>query len=222
MKATNRYVVVSMFPDLIADKYSGPLPQSVQVGTNADIVHRFRDVYFPDETPIVDLTYGDAGGWWARHRPTGLVVSGHDFTATPYDDGAFGTVCFDPPYVQAGGAATRPELDTGFRDRYGINDQKRTEADLLRLMLDGAAEAARITADPGFLCVKAMDFVGSAKFNDWTYVMHKHLTEKVGMTLHDEVIHHAGAGPGGHNISSAKRARRAHSKMLVFTWRPAR
>lgn len=217
-----RHTVVSLFPDLVKDKYVGPLPMSVQTGTNADVVHQFRDVYFGDDRSIVDLTYGDKGGWWKRHRPTGLVVSDHDFTALPYTDGEFQTVCYDPPYVQTGGRSTRAVIGHGFRDRYGINDQQRTENDLLALILTGASEAARIT-DPvdGFLCVKAMDFVGSGSFCDWTYRVHAHLTG-IGMTMHDEITHHAGAGPGGHNIAAAKRARRCHSKLLVFTWSPRR
>lgn len=219
MTTTTRYTVASLFPELVADKFTGPLPLSVQTGTNADMVHVFRDVYFMDDTAIVDLTYGSEGGWWKRHRPNGLVVSDHDFTHLPYADGSFATVCFDPPYVQTGGASTKAELATGFRDRFGINDQKRSEAELLQLILDGATEAARITdRESGHLCVKAMDFVGSGRFCDWTYAVHRHLTDAVKMHLHDEVIHNAGPGPGGHNISSPKRARRAHSKMLVFTW----
>ena len=219
---TNRFTVSSLFPDLVADKFTGPLPMSVQQGTNADMVHRFRDVYFGHNRAIVDLTYGSEGGWWKRHRPDGLVVSEHDFTDLPADwTGRFGTTCYDPPYVQTGGAATKAELATGFRDRFGINDLKRSESELLTLILDGATEAARITdPDDGFLCVKAMDFVGSSRFCDWTYAVHAHITgEKVGMYLHDEIVHNAGPGPGGHNIAAAKRARRAHSKLLVFTWR---
>lgn len=221
MSAT-RHTVVSMFPEIVKDKFVGPLPQSVQVGSNADLVHGLRDVYFADERKIVDLTYGDHGGWWKRHRPPLLVVSDHDFTALPYADGEFDTVCYDPPYVQTGGASASGYMASNFRDRYGINDQKRSEDELLDLILTGAREAARITArDGGFLCVKAMDFVGSGRFCDWTFEVHHHLIDH-GLHLHDEVIHHAGAGPGGHNIKHPKRARRAHSKLLVFTWKSVR
>lgn len=211
-----RAVAQSLFPDIIGEKFIGPLPQSVQFGTNADMVHAFRDVYFQHDKRIVDLTYGSEGGWWKRHRPDGLVVSTHDFTNLPYLPGEFDTVCYDPPYVQAGGAPTSLRaLD--LRDRFGINEPKRTEAELFALIIAGASEAARVLAPGGFLCLKAMDFTGSARFNDWTYRIHAHLLDQ-GMVLHDEVIHNAGSGPGGHNIGSPKRARRAHSKLLVFTW----
>ena len=46
--------------------------------------------------------------------------------------------------------------------------------------------------------------------------------QQLGLYLHDEVILHAGAGPGGsHRITEQRRARRVHSKLLVFSWRRA-
>lgn len=217
---TERSVAQSLFPDLVHEKYIGPLPQSVQNGTNADIVHRFRDLYFANDRTIVDLTYGTAGGWWARHRPEKLAVSNFDFTNLPFLDGEFQTVCYDPPYVMTGGASTSTAIDTSFRERFGINDLARTEDQLFTLILAGCTEAARVTdADDGYLCVKCMDFVGSGRFCDWSYDAHHHIVHRLGLHLHDEIIHHAGPGPGGHNISEPKRARRAHSKMLVFTKR---
>lgn len=152
-----RAVVQSLFPDIVREKYTGPLPQSVQQGTNADVVWNMRDV--------VD----------------------------------------------------------SMRTRFGVNvDGARSENDCLDLILAGLIEAARVTnrAD-GFLCVKCMDFVGSGRFCDWSYEVHK-AAKTIGMHLYDEVIHNAGSGPGGHNISVAKRARRAHSKLLVFTWKSIR
>lgn len=219
---TARYGVQSLFPDIIKDKFAGPLPQSVQQGTNADLVWALRDVYFDNDRTIIDLTYGTEGGWWKRWRPDSLVVSDFDFTNLPFVDGEFQTVCYDPPYVQTGGAATTSSIDRGFRDRFGINDLARSEGALLGLILAGLTEAARITdRSNGFLCVKCMDFVGSGRFCDWSYEVHT-AAKTFGMHLYDEVIHNAGSGPGGHNISEAKRARRAHSKLLVFTWKPIR
>jgi len=213
----SRAVAQSLFPDIIGEKFIGPLPQSVQFGTNADMVHAFRDVYFQHGKRIVDLTYGSEGGWWKRHRPDGLVVSTHDFTDLPYLTGDFDTVCYDPPYVQVGGPATSGRVAREYRDRFGLNEPDRSEAQLLALIKNGAAEASRITAPAGFLCFKAMDFTGSGRFCDWTYHIHAHMLG-LGMALHDEVVHNAGSGPGGHNIEAPKRARRAHSKLLVFTW----
>jgi hypothetical protein len=212
-----RDVKQSLFPELVADKYIGPLPLSVVVGSNADLVWRFRDVYFAEGTRIVDLTYGTAGGWWRRWRPSTLEVSEHDYTALPYETGSFDTVCFDPPYVATGGKATTDQVDQ-FRDRFGL-DHGHSEQSVLDSIMAGLTEATRITAPTGWCLVKCMDFVGSGSFQDWTYRIHTHATTSLGMALHDEIILNAGTGPGGHNISEPKRARRAHSKLLVFTHR---
>ena len=204
--AGGRHTVLSLFPDVVPDKFAGPLPASVQTGTNADVVYDLRDVYFRDGRRIIDLTYGTAGGWWTRHRPTGLVVSESDFRALPYDAGAFDTVCFDPPYIPQGGTrtSTGPTI-SAFRDRFGL--EQRRESDLLAMILAGADEGARVTnTDDGFLVVKSMDFVNGSRFRDWSYRVHAHLIA-AGMVLHDEVVHAAGAGPGGHNIAAPKRAR---------------
>ena len=140
-------------------------------------------------------------------------MSTHDFTALPYADGEFDVVCYDPPYIPQGGTGYSA-LDE-FRNRFGL--LQRNEDGLLGTIMAGASEAARVTHPDGVLCVKAMDFVNGGRFRDWTYRIHAHLIE-LGMVLHDEVIHNAGSGPGGHNIEAAKRARRCHSKLLVFTW----
>jgi len=214
--AAGRYAILSLFPELVRDKYAGPLPSSVQHGTNADAVHDLRNVYFRDGRRIVDLTYG-AGGWWKRHRPDGLEISTSDFTALPYPDGAFDTVCYDPPYIPHSGTSTSPNADA-FRDRFGLT--KRTGPELLAMILAGADEAARITEPAaGFLVVKCMDFVDASRFHSWSYLIVAHLNA-AGLVLHDEIVHAAGAGIGGHNIAEPKRARRSHSKFLVFTWTP--
>lgn len=210
-----RNTVLSLFPDMVPPKFAGPLPMSVQHGNNADIVRSLADVYFGDDRRVVDLTYGAAGGWWKLHRPARLVVSSHDFTDLPYATGEFDAVCYDPPYIPQGGVGD-PSV-SAFGDRFGL--EQRNETDLMAVILAGATEAARITSpSTGFLCVKCMDFTNGGKFKAWSYAIYRHLTETVGMYLHDEIIHAAGTGPGGHNIETPRRARRSHSKLLIFTW----
>jgi hypothetical protein len=211
---SERHTVLSMFPDLVPDAFVGPLPMSIQTGTNADIVYQFRHLYFANDRTIIDLTPGDNLGWWNRHQPAKLTLSPHDFTALPYDSDAFQTVCYDPPYIPQGGIGSINLSD--FRERYGLTP--RNEHHLLELILAGASEAARITNKrDGYLCIKAMDFVNGGSFTPWTYRIWQHMNG-IGMYLHDEITHHSRPGPGGHNISVPKRARRAHSKLLVFTW----
>lgn len=202
-----------MFPDLRADRAVGPLVPSVIPGTNAHLVEKVRHLGYLDGT-VVDVTYGQ-GGWWSRWRPAGLVahdlaVDAVDFTALPYDADAFDTVCYDPPYIPAGGdtTSTAPQ----FQARYGITGG-RSQAELDAMVFAGLAETLRVGRR--FVLVKCMDYVNGGSFHPMSYRVAARAME-LGARMHDELVHHAGPGPGGHNIVDQVRARRCHSKLLVF------
>lgn len=210
----SRAVEQSLFPDLRSHKAVGPLVPSVIPGGNADLIDKVRHLGYLDGT-VVDVTYG-RGGWWARYRPDGLVahdlaVDGVDFTALPYGDGAFDTVCYDPPYIPAGGHGT--STAGVFQERYGVN-AGRSQADLDAVVFAGLGEAFRVARR--FVLVKCMDYVNGRAFHPMSYRVAGAAFD-LGARMHDEIIHHAGSGPGGHNIVDQLRARRCHSKLLVFT-----
>lgn len=209
-----RAVEVSMFPELRSHKAVGPLPASVVSGTNADLIVEIKDLYLTGT--VLDVTYGK-GSWWTRWRPAGLVghdlkTDGVDFTNLPYTDRSWSTVCYDPPYIPAGGKDTTTAA--AFRERFGLNHGRSQDA-LDALVYAGLAETARVASD--YLLVKCMDYVNARVFTPMTYDVAAR-ARSIGLHLHDEIIHHAGSGPGGHNIVTPKRARRHHSKLLVFTW----
>jgi hypothetical protein len=199
------------------DRAVGPLIASVIPGDNADLIATIAPLYLAGRT-VVDVTYG-RGRWWTRYRPEGLVghdlaTDGIDFTALPYDDRSWDVVCYDPPYIPAGGDTTSTAGD--FQANYGIRGG-RSQAELDVLVFAGLAEAARVTRC--YLLVKCMDYVNGGLFTAMSYRM---VTEaqRLGLHMHDEIVHHAGSGPGGHNIVRQLRARRCHSKLLVFTHKP--
>ena len=205
-----RAVEQSMFPELRANKAVGPLVPSVITGTNADLIEQARHLGYFDGT-VIDLTYGSEGGWWKRYRPEHLTVFEGDFTQPI--DGQWDTVCYDPPYIPAGGDTT--STAGNFKDRYGVRGG-RNQTELDDLMFAGMRNAAH--AARRFLLVKCMDYVNGGKFTPQSYRMH-HRATTLGMVMHDEIIHHAGSGPGGHNIVTQLRARRCHSKLLVYSWK---
>lgn len=199
----------------------GPLPMSVFIGSNSDLMSAVAPMYLTGS--VLDVTYGNgttAGGWWKRFVPApfvfhDLALDGVDFRQLPHADAEFDTVCFDPPYVPAGGTS---QLCVGerFRQRYGID---RTigyghEAELGDLIIEGLGECARVAR--AFMLVKCMEFVSSRRFHDWPVDIAIE-ARALGWRKHDVIVHHTGAGPGGHNIWTAKRARRAHSYLLVFS-----
>lgn len=222
-----RAVALSMFPELVSDKPVGPIPPSVMTGTNADLIARVADLYLTGS--VVDLTYGE-GKWWDRYCPAEFVahdlhkVDGVDFTNLPEDDNTYDTACFDPPYVISGTASSEA-LGPEFQNRYGIGlhnlAAKKTATGSQRfedMLRGGLLEAARVSRR--WVLVKCMEFAqgshASVDFHDIPYLMTKWALEDAGMVKHDQIVHHTGSGPGGHNIWTPKRARRHHSYLLVF------
>ncbi len=193
----------------------GPLLGSVFSGTNADLMAAVAELYLSGS--VLDTTYG-RGKWWDRYTPEPFVfhdleLDGVDFSHLPHDDQSFETVCFDPPYVPAGGVRTSgaTEAEQNYRDRFGL--APRSEAELHDLICAGFAECARVASR--WLLVKCNDYVNGGRFN----LGHKRmltLGDELGLPVHDLIVHHTGSGPGGHNIFTTLRARRCHSYLLVF------
>jgi len=208
------------------DRPVGPILPSVFQGTNADLIAAVAPLYLTGS--VLDVTYGNgktAGGWWKRFTPDPFTFhdidpdyGGVDFRCQPHADGSFDTVCFDPPYVPAGGQRTTGPTagEVDFRKRFGLMGT-RTLAELNALICDGLTECARVTR--GYLLVKCSDFVTGSKFTLGHLTVLDH-ARSLGLDCHDLIVHHTGSGPGGHNITTVKRARRHHSYLLVFTPSP--
>lgn len=205
----------------------GPILTSVFAGSNADLMEAVAPLYLTGS--VLDVTYGD-GKWWERFTPEPFAkhdkfkLDGVDFCALPEADGSFDTVCFDPPYVISGGKSSGTLADVGFQDRYGIGTRNlgltnsaagnRTLHDLIR---GGLAEAARVSRR--WILTKCMEFAQGQRcgtdFHDMPYLVTKWALD-LGYVKHDQIVHNTGTGPGGHNIFEVRRARRAHSYLLVF------
>lgn len=214
-----RAVELSLFPDIKPDKPVGPILPSVFVGTNADLMAAVAPFYLTGS--VCDLTYGE-GKWWDRFRPDPFVahdkfkLDGVDFTALPEADNTYDTVCFDPPYVASGGES---KTLGDFQHAYGIGGFRIDggNAGLGDLIARGVAEAVRVSRC--WVLVKCMEFAqGGGARDDFKDIPHEVTTaaKALGCWKHDQIVHHTGSGPGGHNIFDPKRARRHHSYLLVF------
>lgn len=196
----------------------GPVPLSVFHGSNADLIAKVAPLYLTGT--VLDVTYG-LGNWWTRFRPPlfvahDLKLDGVDFRSLPEVEDSFDAVCFDPPYVPAGGTRTAGQTvaEKRYRDGFGLDPRSRTELDAL--IAGGLGEVARVSRR--WVLVKCCDYVTGGR------LVLGHLTvatvaEGLGLRVHDLIVHASGTGPGGHNITEIKRARRAHSYLFVFTKR---
>jgi hypothetical protein len=209
-----RNIEQSLFPNIAPDKPVGPLPLSVQTGTNADLMWAIRDLYLTGS--VLDVTYG-RGGWWQRFQPDPFTahdlykLDGVDFRHLPEADQSVDTVCFDPPYVLHGRIESSrvPE----FADAYGLGTKWEGRDGFDDLTLSGLTECLRVARR--FVLVKCMEFAQGGRFHDIPTLLINHAAT-FDLTLHDRLIHFTGTGPGGHNIYTPKRTRRAHSYLLVF------
>jgi len=198
------------------DRPVGPLPLSVQQGNNADLVSVIAPLYLAGS--VLDVTYG-RGMWWNRFRPDrftfhDIELDGVDFTNLPHEDGEFDAVCYDPPYIPAGGQATTRDAER-LRSCFGLTPG-RTANELDALVTAGLAECCRVSNR--WVLVKCMEFVGSAAFRDMPTEI-SNAAADLGWIVHDRIVHFTGTGPGGHNIFTVKRARRAHSYLIVLAKR---
>jgi hypothetical protein len=234
-----RPVEQSLFPDIAPDRPRGPIPASVVTGTNADLIAKVAPLYLTGS--VLDVTYGE-GNWWTRYKPEPFTyhdkykVDGIDFRQLPETDSSVDTVCFDPPYVAAGGESTG-NLGSGFQDAYGIGHSKLAAMSestnrvgrIEDLILAGLAECLRVARI--WVLVKCMEFAqgraassayakaNMSMFHDVPHIVTVAALE-AGWVKHDQIVHHTGSGPGGHNIFVPKRARRHHSYLLVFAKGP--
>jgi hypothetical protein len=221
-------VQLSAFPEIQPDKPVGPILPSVFTGTNADLMAAVAPFYLAGS--VCDLTYGE-GKWWDRFRPDPFVahdkfkLDGVDFTDLPEPDNTYDAVRYDPPYVISG-TASSVRLGPDFQNRYGIGlrniglgGRKGDSSAFEEMIAAGVAEAVRVSR--GWVLVKCMEFSQGGHVQPWrSFHDIPHLVTCTALALgcfkHDQIVHHTGAGPGGHNIFDPKRARRHHSYLLVY------
>lgn len=198
-----------------SDRAVGPMLGSVVHGNNSDLMHQVSSLYLTGS--VLDVTYG-RGMWWQRFQPEpfghhDLALDGVDFRYLPHADRSWDTVCFDPPYVpRQGGSDATMGRDQDFRDRFGLADS-RGGLELQALIADGLAECARVMNR--WLLVKCNDYTNGRQF----HLGHVRVLEasiRAGLRCHDLIVHASGTGPGGGQIREVKRARRAHSYLLVL------
>jgi len=128
--------------------------------SNAEAIQQVAAVYIPDDSLVLDCTYG-RGRFWAWEHSLNLVsldIVGNpaqirgDFRCLPFRDETFDACIFDPPYY-GHGAQTQ--------EQFGASNQlawflRKTEP-IRNLYMKGLLEASRVTKNHGIIVVKCTD-----------------------------------------------------------------
>lgn len=177
--------------------------------TNAEMMADVAQLYIRPDDEVLDLTYG-LGIWWRKFRPDRLWLLCADggFTLSP--EGAidvepdfrnlpeewrakFPVTTFDPPYISMGGRATSTIND--FNNRYGLVEASRTPLGLHHYNLLGLEQAAKVTSPGGYIMVKCMPYISSAKMQPVPMWTHEYATTEMGLKLEDWFVHKGEPGP---------------------------
>jgi hypothetical protein len=195
-------------------------------GTNADLFPDILKLYVPENSLILDMTYGRGVFWknvdiskyfiYRNDLNSDLGESHEDFRETSWDDSVFDAVVFDPPYLYVGGFRTfKASVDAGYGNRqraveqgiYGV-------AGVDKMYKDGILEAHRILKPKGILIGKCMDQVMSGKvvMQHRTYINY---AESIGFIVQDFFVLVQQSVPTmRHNYQI--HARRNHSYFMVL------
>jgi hypothetical protein len=144
---------------------------------------------------VADVTYGKGTWWkgWWKVPPFGydlvkhdIKIDGVDFRKLPEADGTFDVVAFDPDYVAPGGRKT--STITEFNERYGLDGEYESPAQLQEIMNDGLTECARVLRPQGLILMKCTDYISSG--NPWLgeFESIKHGLS-IGLRVHDKFVH---------------------------------
>ena len=171
------------------------------------------------EDLILDLTYG-LGRFWPPELlprvtrndldPTRAADLRCDYTCTPFGDNSWPVVVFDPPYKLNG-------TSQGLRDdiAYGVAPSSRAK-DKLENIIEGAIEAARITAKRGWLLIKCQDqTLSGRKISQTHIVMWAIERHHPNMYLHD-MLHVLGTTRPQPAGRTQKTSRSTYSTLLIF------
>lgn len=190
----------------------GEVMAAHQWNTNAAMIVDVARLHYLDGT-VLDLTYGQHGGFWSDHRPPGLVTNdlhhpadhAWDYRAVPLPDGSFRSVVLDAPY-RLGGTPDRPD-----DSRYGCEAYVGRDARLADIRA-GALEAYRLAEV--YALIKVMDAVEGGKVRWQTDLVTAAIASAGGVKVDRfDFLKPPRPQPPGR---SQKRARRNYSTLLIF------
>lgn len=197
----------------------GPMPHSLVLGDNATLIASVAPLYLTGS--VLDVTYG-RGLWWERFKPEpfashDIAIDGVDFRHLPHPDRSWDSVCFDPPYITSRVSETSTGRAIPHRAAYGLTPRQ-TRADLNATIAAGLAESGRVARQ--WVLAKCCDYAENPTVFRLGHVTAISAGEAAGMRVHDLIVHGGGTGPTNSRLRTVRRARRAHSYLIVFAVQP--
>ncbi len=164
---------------------------SAKTGTNADLFPDVLALYAKEGDRILDATYGKGVFWknvdTSKYKFTSndLMTEAEDhfdFRALPYFPDSFDMVVLDPPYAYSPKNTMKASIAGCYQNNTSV-DISNMDA-VLKLYVDGIAEARRILRPKGILVVKSQDIIQSGK--QWW--MHHTLMTQDGFICEDLLV----------------------------------
>jgi tRNA G10 N-methylase Trm11 len=159
-------------------------------GTNADLFPDILKLYVPEESTVLDATYGRGVFWKNIDEKSYTLIRNDldpsrgdeswDFRNVGLPDSCLDAFILDPPYLYVGGFRTlKKSIDRGYQNAERALEQEIHGKDaVMEMYRGGIAEAARCLKAGGVLIVKGMDQVESGKVSLFQVEIFKMLDER--------------------------------------------
>jgi SAM-dependent methyltransferase len=195
---------------------------SVWTGDDSELVERMLARY-PRKRPkrILDATMNGGRFWRGSKRPViGIDIEAEhkpsvvaDNTATPFGNGCFDVVVYDPPHIPNQGRDNQKD----FHQRFGLGGKSPKEQgyNFTHTYPPFVREAHRILKNEGILLCKLVDYVHHHQYQ-WAHVEFIQAAREAGFRACDCIIKVRNGPIIDPRWKTAHHTRRQHAYWLVF------
>jgi hypothetical protein len=204
----------------VASRYV-PLP-SVWTGEDAELLNKLL-TFYPRKQPrlILDATVNEGRFWrGSKRRVIGIDNDGRykptvvaDNTVTPFSDGLFDVVVYDPPHIPNQGGDKQKD----FHDRFGLGQKSPKENGyaFTHTFPPFVKEAHRILKNEGVLLAKITDYIHHHRYQ-WAHVELVQAARDAGFQACDCIVKIRKGPIIDPKWKVAHHTRRQHCYWLVF------
>ena len=188
---------------------------SAIIGENSDLIPKIMELYVPEGSVIIDVTYGKGVFWknidLSKYKFIGTDLQfGIDFRKLPYQNSSVDCFVLDPPYMH-GGETIKPSINRCYHNKNTSHES------VIRLYLGGALEASRVLKKGGKFLIKCQDEIESGK-QMLSHIELINIITLIGFKVIDLFVLLQKTVPAM-RLEYQKSARKNHSYMVIFEFR---